>query len=585
MSFALTYGSFGDLITTIQLVYRLSQALSEIHGSARQLQDLVVELRLFRDVLEQVKIGWQRKKPCPELNTLAPLIEPVIVESREDIETFLEKMLKRYGKQFLQPRSSRRTFGDVVKVIQWEMCETEKVEKLRKKLSRRQIVIHTALQEAHKITEEQDHAVLRESIASLIAAEKAADAKIADRFTQLTNELEKGAMTLSRIEKSVTSTKEGIYAIQRAVRNIEQEIFTLPGRINSFTGNIAYIEDALGWTLPVLLDYCPSWETIHSIIKDHFVHRAYRGMDLVESRRYVLQDRKTRQDASQHIPFNQVACPGQRFDMAMIFHTNDNDRGAKSQKDGAHESICPGCGHVNMVDDPALDVVCQNSQCDKIYRRIIDVSDFDEERLHQFVTFGEPTDEAEDDHNDEDGLQSLCTSKKGIQDYIDGPEIFKRVRLLTRWEDRLEYRGDRTLFIDGISFWEMTSHDVVRQMGLAILVRILASTNSVWSGFEELPEFDSGLLYNFLFAGCTRTQSVPIILVTANLGKIRRRAAKMIRTLDWVQNGSRISVVTLPRSAVYTGEAWARLFRQLPVRVKRMRAVAVRMLNEKGIKI
>jgi hypothetical protein len=54
MSFNLTYGSFGDAITTAQLVYRLAQVLSASRGSVRELQDLVVELRPFQNVLQQV---------------------------------------------------------------------------------------------------------------------------------------------------------------------------------------------------------------------------------------------------------------------------------------------------------------------------------------------------------------------------------------------------------------------------------------------------------------------------------------------------------------------------------------------------
>lgn len=64
MPFNLTYGSFGDAITTAQLVYRLSQALSESRGSARGLQDLVVELRLYQNVLQQVWFACRRMVEC-----------------------------------------------------------------------------------------------------------------------------------------------------------------------------------------------------------------------------------------------------------------------------------------------------------------------------------------------------------------------------------------------------------------------------------------------------------------------------------------------------------------------------------------
>jgi len=67
MSLNLTYGSFGDAITTAQLVYRLAQALSASRGSAREVQDLVVELRLFQNVLQQVcasGLGFLRLAHC-----------------------------------------------------------------------------------------------------------------------------------------------------------------------------------------------------------------------------------------------------------------------------------------------------------------------------------------------------------------------------------------------------------------------------------------------------------------------------------------------------------------------------------------
>lgn len=53
-SMSFTYGSFGDIITTVQVVCRFAQALSESRGSAREFQDLIVELRLYQNTLQQV---------------------------------------------------------------------------------------------------------------------------------------------------------------------------------------------------------------------------------------------------------------------------------------------------------------------------------------------------------------------------------------------------------------------------------------------------------------------------------------------------------------------------------------------------
>jgi hypothetical protein len=55
MSF--TYGSFGDIITTVQLAARLLEALNDTQGSAHEFQDLVVELRLFHRALDQVGLA------------------------------------------------------------------------------------------------------------------------------------------------------------------------------------------------------------------------------------------------------------------------------------------------------------------------------------------------------------------------------------------------------------------------------------------------------------------------------------------------------------------------------------------------
>jgi len=67
MSLGLSFGSFGDVITTIQLVHRLAQTLSDSRGAARELQTLVVELRLFQNVLQQVHLRLQICSRVPTL--------------------------------------------------------------------------------------------------------------------------------------------------------------------------------------------------------------------------------------------------------------------------------------------------------------------------------------------------------------------------------------------------------------------------------------------------------------------------------------------------------------------------------------
>jgi hypothetical protein len=50
----ITYGSVGDIIATVQIAAQLLKALSSSNGSARDFQDLLIQLRTFHRCLDQV---------------------------------------------------------------------------------------------------------------------------------------------------------------------------------------------------------------------------------------------------------------------------------------------------------------------------------------------------------------------------------------------------------------------------------------------------------------------------------------------------------------------------------------------------
>lgn len=52
----ITYGSVGDIIATVQIAAQLLKALSASNGSAQEFQDLVIQLRTFHRILDQVSI-------------------------------------------------------------------------------------------------------------------------------------------------------------------------------------------------------------------------------------------------------------------------------------------------------------------------------------------------------------------------------------------------------------------------------------------------------------------------------------------------------------------------------------------------
>jgi hypothetical protein len=50
-----------------------------------------------------------------------------------------------------------------------------------------------------------------------------------------------------------------------------------------------------------------------------------------------------------------MAHPGETLDMSMVFHGDWSIEDENLEK--KQESKCPNCGHVNMVDDPNVDVI------------------------------------------------------------------------------------------------------------------------------------------------------------------------------------------------------------------------------------
>jgi hypothetical protein len=52
---AITFGSFGDVIAAVQVVYKLIEVLNSQRGAKREFGDLLVDLRLFHRYLEQVR--------------------------------------------------------------------------------------------------------------------------------------------------------------------------------------------------------------------------------------------------------------------------------------------------------------------------------------------------------------------------------------------------------------------------------------------------------------------------------------------------------------------------------------------------
>jgi hypothetical protein len=309
---------------------------------------------------------WGSRKDCDELQQLANIAKPAIHDCKDTIEVFLERAVRKYGRSLLRRAEARKSFWDIIKAIQWNMYEADEVEDLRGQLSRSSGILQLVQSQAYEIARESDQTAVSERISALVAAETQAEAKLDAQFQKLLDEVETGTQAMSRVEgvsnaimSTVSTIGSNVLAIRNAVFSIEQAILMLPmtiSRLSLFKGNVTYIEDALGWTLPILLDANPSWETVHSILYDQFVRHGSRGLNLVKSRRYAIQDGVTGKDADTSVPFYQVARPGKNYAMSMLFR-DAGDEVADAIEGTLRDSICPTCGYINKATDAESDLM------------------------------------------------------------------------------------------------------------------------------------------------------------------------------------------------------------------------------------
>ncbi|KAK7915275.1 hypothetical protein PG985_012978 [Apiospora marii] len=423
MAASFSFGSFGDIITTAQLVWRLAQALSDSRGSAPEFRELVKELNFFYGALSNVP-------QTTELQRLAAELQHVTDDCRRMIESFLEKGLERYGKSFLKPRGSPKTVGDWLKRIRWASLEKDDVIKMRDRLRRNKDIVDVIQSVARGHAEEQNSVAVTRRLAELEKAGKLASERLEDNIVNLVGALRHQEAILFRIDDQLVAMRSESHSTAQRLFNIEHSTAVLPSihaGISMYAENHVFIEDALGYRFPVPLLIKPSWDTVHSMIKDMFKDRP--GMAMVLQHKYVLQDPSTRSDLQLTVDFHGAVRPGQNLIMSMIFRGS-----AHSSLTGANssENICPKCGLSQMYQHPAgSDKVCNNPECGFSYREIIDLSDAaddtlkkwlrgDDEQPHDFTA---SESDPGTNFSDAEHFRQFLSERQAT----DGPEIFKRL--------------------------------------------------------------------------------------------------------------------------------------------------------------
>jgi hypothetical protein len=135
----------------------------------------------------------------------------------------------------------------------------------------------------------------------------------------------------------------------------------------------------------------------------------------------------------------------------------------------------------------------------------------------------------------------------------DGPDLFKRVWLFTRWQDSAESRGTKIEILGRVTFWGFakTKYDIVFQLEEALSDYIaLSRKDYIWGRFKEYHE---SFFYWTGFLGKTLQQSYPVVLLYSRRKLMRRRVVNCYQSNMWV-NKNRTWV------AACSGPRWKRHF-------------------------
>lgn len=193
-----------------------------------------------------------------------------------------------------------------------------------------------------------------------------------------------------------------------------------------------------------------------------------------------------------------------------------------------------------------------NGRCQLIYRTVIDMSDADDNYLDEWMkhrrklVIRDDGDDDEEDNYDEQYSNIDALARKALsKSLVDGPEIFKRVKFLSRWEDRRESRGSLLVTVGDMTLWSSSSQGVAGmanfQLKVSICVQLLSHPKYISA---DLPIPGSKVTVLTGFAGRSLGESFPIILIISESRKLRRRVAKVLRQLDFLRANSRFTVVT-----------------------------------------
>lgn len=182
-----------------------------------------------------------------------------------------------------------------------------------------------------------------------------------------------------------------------------------------------------------------------------------------------------------------------------------------------------------------------------IFQRVVDVTEPTHNSRRPVEHFMTSNSDYNLNQNENDSLTSdaLLPKLDNFPPDEDGPEIFKRVRLLTRWEDRRESRG-RLCYLQrngdgsGLGIWKANG-EVAINMKDNLAMRCAQWGKWIFAGASA-----TCCMISICFMGKTITSSRPAIFIYASEKKARRRILKVTQEVDWVRQNPHFLACVCP---------------------------------------
>jgi hypothetical protein len=129
-----------------------------------------------------------------------------------------------------------------------------------------------------------------------------------------------------------------------------------------------------------------------------------------------------------------------------------------------------------------------------------------------------------------------------ISDKEEGPEVFKRVRFLSRWEFRLESRGSLFAKIGHYNWWRATCLEATAMKANLVDTLKKVPSKHLWPP-RGASWSERKILINIYFVGSTLQESRPVMVIFSLSKKVRRKAWKYCTGIDWI--GANPSLILL----------------------------------------